>query len=201
MKTGLWWRAFVMAVTTTILAAIVASPASAAKPVPPSCSIQVTGDGTDSVTFDATFVGVPKHGTTQLTVDNGVVADPFTTTEVGTHEASCQVLDRQGREVYRSSTVTATRPAPTYECALRVTDFTAFTVQVDWSVTVTNPDGTVFDVRVWEVAFDFIEEVASDATNSVSGTTFLFTGGLPTQVQLAAFENDSEVRYCYARPT
>jgi hypothetical protein len=149
MKTRLWWRASVMAVTTTILAGIIASPASAVKPAPPGCSIQVTGDGTDSVTFDATFVGVPKRGTTQLTVDNTVVSDPFTTIEVGTHDTSCQILDRRGGAVDGSSTVTATVvPPATYECAITWTQITLFTVQVDWSVTVTNPDGTVFDVRV-----------------------------------------------------
>jgi hypothetical protein len=174
--------------------------ASSAKAIAPSCSIQVTGDGTNSVTFDATFVGVPKRGTTQLTVDGDAVADPFTTNEVGTHEASCGVL-RNGRQLFGSSTVMATVAAPTYECDIDSERITAFTVRLDWSVTVTNPDGTIFDVWVWAPALGTYEAVTPDASGTVSGTLNAFDGGIATQFNVGAFVDDTdptlEMLYCW----
>lgn len=180
---------------------VVAIPAtSAAKPVPPSCSIEVMGDGTESVTFDATFVGVPKRGTTQLIVDGSVVSDPFTTTEVGTHQASCQILNRAGRVLYESPIVTATVVAPpaTYECAITATRINEFALQLDWSVTVTNPDGTVFDVWVDDAGGGVNIEVAPNATDSVSGSTNVpdTSPGVAQQYRVLALEDDGEAAYC-----
>jgi hypothetical protein len=87
-------------------------------------------------------------------------------------------------------------PPTTYECAITWTQITVFTVQVDWSVTVTNSDGTVFDVRVWSL--DASREVAPDATDSVSGSTVFFNGGIATQFHVGAFEDDGEALYCQA---
>jgi hypothetical protein len=192
--------AALLALATAFLVVAVPGP-SMAKQVPSSCSIEVVGDGTESLTFDASFVGVPKRGTTQLIVDGGVVSDPFTTTDVGTHEASCQILNRGGRTLFESPIVTATvvPPPATYECALTATRLSEFALQLDWSVTVTNPDGTVFDVWVDDASVGgFNIEVASNATDSVSGSLEVPDTNpfITQQYRVFAREDDGEANFC-----
>jgi hypothetical protein len=116
------------------LVGLVPMAAQAKRTIAPSCT--VTSEqlpNSMSRTVEATYVDVPKGGSTTFTVDGQPATNPTTVTTEGYHTGVCQILDRKGNVLASNSQTVYV--APNWQATLTAVDNGDGTVTLHYTTT------------------------------------------------------------------